>query len=73
MKTMFRKTKSLKELMVRVKHFTAIEQIPVVQEYDSTFRRQWAHLTYSTDLLLLGAEGIANLSKEKFWLHIENK
>lgn len=60
--------------MVRVKPFTEIEQTPVVQEYMMVFFcRQWAHLIYSTDLLLLGAEGITNLPKEKICHHIECK
>lgn len=33
MKTMFCKTESLKELMVRVKRFTEMEQMPGIQEY----------------------------------------
>lgn len=73
MKTMFCKTESLKELMVRIKHVMEIEETSVAQEYLKHILKKWTHLTYSTDLLFLCAEGITNLTPKKFWLHIEHK
>lgn len=70
---MFCKSESLKELIVKIKNATEIEETPVVQEYLKYFSKKWAHLTYSIDLLFLCTEGITNLTPKKFWLHIEHK